>query len=83
MVPPDVHFATCDNAEYASWTGATRTGSEGGVRYQQGAGQHDLLWLLDVDGVRLVVDPVFYDETSQAALDELDAIFRSIRIDLS
>jgi hypothetical protein len=41
------------------------------------------VWVLDVDGVRLVVDRVFYDETPQAALDELGAIFRSIRIDLS
>jgi hypothetical protein len=53
-VPADMDFATCDADDgthyFESWT------ARDGDRYQQGPGQVDRLWILDVDGQRLVID---------------------------
>jgi hypothetical protein len=53
-VPADIDFTTCDADDgtnyFESWT------TSDGDRYQQGPGQVDRLWILDVDGQRLVID---------------------------
>jgi hypothetical protein len=75
MVPLDVKFADCDGGEYHSWTDPS-----GGVRYNQGPGQHDLLDILDVNGRRLVILTNFYPATTAADRAELQAIVDSIKI---
>jgi len=72
-VPADLDFAGCDSGEFRSWTNA-----EGAVRFHQGPGQHDLLWILDVNGTRVVIDSGFYDGTSAVDMAELQAIRDSI-----
>jgi hypothetical protein len=75
MVPLDVNIAACDQATYKSFTDAN-----GGDRYNQGPGQHDLLDILDVNGQTLVIDRVFYPANTAADRAELQAIFDSIKI---
>ena len=75
MVPLDVSIAACDAGTYKSWTDTT-----GGDRYNQGAGQHDLVDVLDVNGQTRVILRIFYPANTAADLAELKAIFDSIRI---
>ena len=44
-------------------------------------GEHDKLWILDVDGVRLVIDAFSFPGTSDADHAEIQAIVDSIRIE--
>jgi len=45
-VPDDVDVEACPGGKFNSWPG----------RWQQAAGQVDMLWILDVDGQRMVFD---------------------------
>ncbi len=45
------------------------------------AGQVDRLWVLDVNGQRLVVDASYSPNTTQAQRDEQDQIVQSLRFD--
>ncbi len=58
-----------------SWLG---NGGDG-ERWQQMAGQVDRLWVLDVNGQRLVVDANYSPGTTQAQRDEEDQIVRSLQ----
>src|SRR5918992_1111073 len=51
-VPADIDFEDCDEGFFESWT-ATGWASD---RYQQAPGQVDQLWILDINGSRLVID---------------------------
>jgi hypothetical protein len=80
LVTGDSDFAGCDvqpdgHRNFVSWVGAGGVGE----RWQQMAGQVDRLWVLDVDGQRLVVDASYSPDTTQAQRDEEDRIVRSIR----
>jgi hypothetical protein len=44
------------------------------------AGEHDQVWILDVDGARVVIDAFSFARTSAEHLAELDAIAETIRI---
>ncbi len=72
-VPADIDFADCDRGEFRSWTGP-----DDAARYHQGPGQHDLVWIIDVDGTRVVIDAAFYEGTSAADRAEQQAILDSI-----
>jgi hypothetical protein len=50
-----------------------------GNRYEQVPGQIDELWVLDVNGQRLVVDATYSPDTSDVARDELRKTVDSIR----
>jgi hypothetical protein len=50
-----------------------------GYRYEQVPGQVDQLWVLDVNGQRLVVDAAYSPGTSQADRAELEAVVDSLR----
>ncbi len=50
-VPALIDFTKCGDGYFDSWTS-----SNGGGRFQQGPGQRDRLWILDVHGYRLVID---------------------------
>ena len=60
-VPDDVDVTACDVRDpggeptFESWTGAGWSSD----RYQQGPGQVDRLWIIDIDGARLVIDAQF------------------------
>jgi hypothetical protein len=69
-VPEDVNFADCYRRQFESWPG----------RYHQGPGQIDQIWVLDVDGARLVIDAWWFPKTTAAARAELFEIVESIQI---
>lgn len=75
-VPDDLDLATCEGAEFRSWTDAV-----GGARYHQGPGQHDLVWIIDVDGTPVVIDTAVFEGTPDAVRAELQAILDSIQIE--
>jgi hypothetical protein len=71
-----------------SMTGITEDCPGGLIRWQssQGprmatAGEHDQVWILDVDGVRLVIDAFSFAGTPEAALTELRAVVESMQIE--
>ena len=77
-VPTDMDFSTCDadseGTGFFSWTG---TGAAS-LRYQQGPGQVDRLWILDIGGARLVIDAMSMPGTSDATIAEMVQIVESI-----
>jgi hypothetical protein len=54
----------------------------GGARYHQGAGQHDLVRLIDVDGVLVVVDATFWPELPAETHAEMTRVLDSMRFEL-
>ncbi len=83
VVTGDADFQGCDvwpdngHLDFVSWLSGG-----GGERYQQVPGQVDRLWVLDVDGQRLVVDATYSPETTQADRDELAHIVDSLRFEI-
>jgi hypothetical protein len=75
-VPADLDFFDCDGVSFKSWTGAMR-----GDRYQQGPGQVDRLWILDVEGARLVIDAFSMPSATRQEREELLDVVESIRFD--
>ena len=80
VVTGDGDFKGCDlqddgHRDFVSWLG---NGGDG-QRWQQMAGQVDRLWVLDVNGQRLVVDANYAPGTTQAQRDEEDRIVQSIQ----
>jgi hypothetical protein len=80
VVTGDGDFAGCDvqsdgHRNFVSWEGAGGIGQ----RWQQMAGQVDRLWVLDVNGQRLVVDANYTPGTKQAQRDEEDQIVQSLQ----
>jgi hypothetical protein len=79
-VPADIDFAACDadggEHYFESWTGVGE-----GDRYHQGPGQVDRLWILDVDGARLVIDGFDMPYATDAERQELLDVVASIRFE--
>jgi hypothetical protein len=79
VVTGDADFAGCDvwpdngHRDFVSWLG-----NGVGERYQQVAGQVDRLWVLDVNGQRLVVDAAYSPDTTQVERDELGRVVESL-----
>jgi hypothetical protein len=76
-VPADIDFSTCDDGDFDSWTAVS--GSWNGSRFQQGPGQVDRLWILGIDGERLVVDAAFMPSADAKDREELWQVMESIR----
>jgi hypothetical protein len=80
VVTGDADFAGCDvqpsngHRDYVSWRSIG-----GDERYQQVAGQVDRLWVLDVKGLRLVVDATHSPDATPADLAEQEFIVESLR----
>ena len=74
-VPTRIDLTHCDQGYFESWTAKGWSGD----RYQQGPGQVDRIWILNVAGVRLVIDAAFMPRTSRANREELGRIVHSIR----
>jgi hypothetical protein len=76
-VPADIHFSDCDrdhggSAFFKSWTDAE------GDRYQQGPGQVDRLWILQVEGHRLLIDAAYMPGATEQDRAELAKVVNSI-----
>jgi hypothetical protein len=78
-VPDDIpdDFADCDRGQFM--TSNNPAGSN--VRNQQGPGQRDDVYILDVNGTRLELDVAYYPDLPQADLDEIESIVHHVRID--
>lgn len=73
-VPEDAVFSDCDEGTFGSWgTG----GFSSPDRYHQDPGQIDELWIVDVDGVLVVIDAAYYEGTPAEVVDEMRAIVES------
>lgn len=72
VMPSDVDFATCDGGEYWIWEPAP---------YAQGPGNRWRVWILDVDGTRLVVLGHDFPGTPTAVQAQLIDIVSSILIE--
>jgi hypothetical protein len=74
-VPDDADFTQCDEGHFGSWgLGTTDLSPE---RYAQGPGQIDEVWVLDLDGLMVVIDWAHYAGTPPADVDELRAVVES------
>jgi hypothetical protein len=74
-VPRHLDLAVCDEGTFESWTGLGWAHD----RWEQGPGQVDQLWILNLDGQRLVVDANYLPGATKADRAELDGVVRSIR----
>jgi hypothetical protein len=74
-VPTEIDFDDCDEGDFRSWTAR----GWAGVRYHQAPGQVDRIWILDVDGERLVVDAAYLPEATRQDRAELERVVDSIR----
>ena len=68
-------FVDCDLGEFRTWNSPAGTD----VRGQQGPGQRDDVYILDVNGTRVVVN-VAYFPSLQQPMGELESIVQSMRI---
>jgi hypothetical protein len=75
-VPARTDLSDCDEGQFRVYLDA-----EGGERYLGGAGQLGLLWVLDVDGVPLVIEASLDAGTSKEVRAELLQMVESIQID--
>ena len=73
--PPGTNLDECNGAQLVLWLDPN-----GGQRYVD-PGQHDLLWIVDVDGVPLVIDAAVGPGNTAQVRAELIEIAESIRID--
>jgi hypothetical protein len=74
-VPAGVAVVDCDHGEFRTWADPIE-----GNRYLE-AGQRDLLWIVDVDGRRLVIDAALGPQTTQRDRTDRIHMVRSIQID--
>ena len=74
-VPTGIDFHDCDEGDFRSWTAR----GWASVRYHQAPGQVDRIWILDVDGQRLVVDAAYLPEATPQDRAELERVVDSIR----
>jgi hypothetical protein len=68
-------FVGCDELTFSTWGTAT----DPGARYQQGAGQIDDLYLLDIDGQTIIFDVITGPNISSQDKADLDTMLESLR----
>jgi hypothetical protein len=74
-VPAHIDFAKCEDGYFDSWIS-----TDDGGRYQLGPGQRDRLWILNVNGYRLVIDGWHMPTASQAQIDEITGMVNTLTI---
>ena len=67
-IPDDIDIAECHGGQFDSWPGRAQTG---------GAGQVDMLWILDVEGQRITFDASYAASASPAEVQELEDMVSS------
>ena len=70
-------FVDCDLGQFMT----SNNPAGNNVRVQQGPGQRDDVYILDVNGTRVELDVAYYPDLPQADLDEIESIVQSVRID--
>jgi hypothetical protein len=82
-IPQDLDVSTCDSdgdfALFGRWLGAGQ--SSGAAPWTYGNGQHNTVYIIDVDGKRQVIDTMYLPGASAANRAELDQIVASIRFE--
>jgi hypothetical protein len=76
-VPAGITLATCHKGQFRIWLA-----TDGGARWVQ-PGQHDLLWIIDVDDVPVVIDATLGAGTSAQDRAELLQIVKSVSISMT
>jgi hypothetical protein len=66
-VPEGTRVDSCAGGRFDSWV----EGGTGGGRWQQGPGQVDMLWVLDVDGDRVTLAAAHGPNASPQAVDDI------------
>lgn len=72
-VPVGTDLTVCDDEEYGSWVGH-------GARGHGTPGERDEVRIVDVDGVRLVIDASTFPDSSEEEVAELQSIIDSIQL---
>jgi hypothetical protein len=72
-VPDDASPDDCEGGEF----GTFGTAPDALDRYQQGAGQVDELWILDVDGSIVIIDAMYRPNSRMDIVDEMRSIAES------
>jgi len=75
-VPAGIDVADCDQGEFRTWADPS-----GGCCRDLEAGQTDLLWIVDVDGDRLVIDASLGPQTTEQDRADRIHMVKSIQID--
>ena len=75
-VPAGIRLADCDNGQFRFWLD-----TDGGERNTPFTGEHQELWVLDVDGVPLVIEAAWPLGASAQVQAELIRMVESIHID--
>jgi hypothetical protein len=73
-VPPHLDVSSCWKGEFDSWQAI------GADRFHDGPGQIDQLWIVNVDGTRLVVDASYFPDTPSTDVRAVFAMARSVQI---
>jgi hypothetical protein len=79
-VPDDAVFEDCDNGNFGYWASIDlEFGDDGSSpsRHAQAPGQIDTLYILDLDGVIMIIDASYYAETPAEDIAALEAIVES------
>ena len=83
LTVPDYGETECKESKFGLWQDdgppETRTGSQPN-RWAQGPNQHSQLWILDVDGTRVVIEAFSFPDTSPQDRAALDEVLASIQI---
>ena len=74
-VPAEIDFADCDAGQFTTWTD---TGTDLSQRFQQGPGQLNDIYIIDVEGTRVIVDVGHFPSTPEADLADLEDILAGI-----
>lgn len=77
-VPDDADVDACDAGEFATFG----TETEDIARYQQGPGQIDDLWIIDVDGAIVILDAMYRPDSRTDIVDEMRSIVESATFEL-
>ena len=84
-VPTDINFSDCDQDPvdsvryFESWTGSSLfLAASSTNRYQQEPGQVDRLWIIDVQGRRLVIDAAIWPGATDQDRAHLQQVVDSI-----
>jgi hypothetical protein len=76
-VPTDASFGSCDQAKYVVWGGPGADPD----RWVQGPGQILRLWILDIEGRRIVIEASHFPEASASDQAELQQMIDSLQIE--
>jgi hypothetical protein len=76
---PDYNMLDCKGGKRGIWQGSVAHGTEPAY-WAQGPNAHHQVWILDVDGTRLVIGASYFPDTSPQDGAALDEMLASIQI---